>query len=51
MEAVLVEGYKRSVTCVSSYLGKLIATMRNQKLQDIVFVMYTFNELEKKLTN
>ena len=29
MEAVLVEGYKRSVTCVSSYLGKLIATMRN----------------------
>ena len=25
--------------------------MRNLKLQDLVFVMYTFNELEKKLTH
>ena len=32
MEAVLVESFKRSVTCVQSYLGKLIATMRSQKL-------------------
>ena len=46
-----MENYKRSITCVSSYLGKLIATMRYQKIQDIVFLMYTFNEHEKKLTH
>lgn len=39
-----VENYKRSITCISSYLGNLIATLKDCKLQDLVFVMYKFNE-------
>ena len=46
-----MENYKRSITCVSSYLGNLIATMKGLKLPDLVFVMFKFNELEGKLTN
>ena len=46
----MIENYKQSITCVSSYLGKLIATMRYIKLQDLIFVMYTYNEHERKLT-
>ena len=29
---------------MSSYLGGLIATMKNLKLQDLVFIMYKFDE-------
>ena len=46
---MLLENYKRSITCISSYLGNLIATMKNLKLPDLVFVMYQFNEQTSKL--
>lgn len=49
LEVCLLENYKRSITCISSYLGNLIATMKNLKLQDLVFIMYKFNNKEKKL--
>ena len=49
LKLCLLENYKRSITCVSSYLGNLIATLKDLKLQDLVFIMYKFNEQESKL--
>ena len=47
----LVESQKRSITCMSSYLGGLITTMKQPKLPDLVFIMHKYDEEQRKLVD
>jgi hypothetical protein len=45
----LVENYKRSITCVSSFLGKLVCTQQFNNFSDLTLVFWSFNDLTSKL--
>jgi len=45
----LVENYKQSITCVSSFLGKLVCTQEFKTLPDLTLVFWTLNESTSKL--
>jgi hypothetical protein len=45
----LVESYKRPVTCVSSYLGKLVCSQEFKQFTDLTLVFWSFNDILSKL--
>lgn len=51
LNTCLVENYKRSITCVSSFLGKLVCTMVFLNWQDLCLVLWTFNKNKACLEN
>lgn len=50
LKTCLVNNYKRSITCVSSFSGRLLTTMRYEKLTDLILMLYTFNEQKSQLS-
>lgn len=44
-----MENYKRSITCVSSYLGKLVCTMVFKNWPELQLIFWTFNEAKALL--
>lgn len=45
----LVENYKRSITCVSSFLGKLVCTQEFNPFTDLTLVFWSLNDAHSKL--
>jgi hypothetical protein len=41
--------YKRPVTCVSSYLGKLVCSQEFRQFTDLTLVFWSFNDINSKL--
>jgi hypothetical protein len=51
VKTCLVDNYKRSITCVSSFMGKLVCTMVFRNWPELVLILWTFNESKACLEN
>jgi hypothetical protein len=44
VKTCLVDNYKRSISCLSSFMGKLVCTMVFRNWPELVLILWSFNE-------